>query len=127
MSTPIKLVIAHPLQPWIHRFTFKREHAKYAFVDAAQWFVTDEAFQGFHAEGEFSQGQGPFCAEAAGAEALQVFESGVFRAVDDSEVFAAAAFYGGLNEATPAFCHKVERLDDNALTTSASCGMVTFI
>ena len=59
-------------------------------MDSPQWFVADEAFQAFDAEGEFAGGEGALGREAAGAQACQVVGEVVFRAVDDAEVFAAA-------------------------------------
>ena len=35
-----------PLQPWIDRLAFQGQNAEDAFVDAAERFVADEAFEG---------------------------------------------------------------------------------
>jgi hypothetical protein len=51
----------------IDGFGFEGEDAEDTFVDAAEGFLAHEAFEGFHAEGEFAHGEGAFAAETAGA------------------------------------------------------------
>jgi hypothetical protein len=68
-------------------------------VDAAEGLAADEPLQGLEAEGEFAPGQRALGAQAAGAQALEVRGEQVLRAVDQTEVFGAAALDRGLNQA----------------------------
>jgi hypothetical protein len=86
-------------------------------VDPVKGFVLDEPLKGFDAESEFTQGEGPFVREAARAEPAEVVFSGVFGAVDDAQVFAAAAFDAGLGEAALVAVDDVEGFDHHALTS----------
>jgi hypothetical protein len=83
-------------------------------VDPVEGLVVDEALEGFDAEGELAEGEGAFVAEASAAEAAEVLLGGVFGAVDQAEVFAAAAFDPGLGEAAFAAVDHVEWFDDHA-------------
>ena len=51
-------------QPRIDRFAFHREHSEDAFVNFAERFVADEAFERFDSEGELTQ-----CERAFGVQA----------------------------------------------------------
>src|SRR5690349_19729129 len=105
-------------QSWVDWFAFEGEDAEDAFVDAAEGLVAGEAFEGFDAEGEFAEREGAFVAETAGTQACEVFGRCVFRTVNDAEVFAAAAFDGGLNEAALAFGDEIERFNDHAFAAA---------
>ena len=79
-----------------------------------------ETFEGFDTEREFAKGKATLGGKAAFAEALEVFGSGVFRAVNDAEVFASAGFEGWLDEAAAGFGDEVERFDDHPFPSPAS-------
>ena len=85
-------------------------------MDAAQGIGLNEAAEGFEAQGKFAQGEGLLGFDIAPAQFCEIIGGGVFRAVNDTQVFASSAFDGGLNQ--PAFfvaCDKIDGFDDQAL------------
>ena len=84
------------LQPRVHRFAFQGQNTEDAFMDSPQWFVADEAFQTFEAEGEFTEGEGSFGSETSASQSREILFGGVIWAVDDSQVFPASALHSGL-------------------------------
>ena len=48
---------SHGLESRIYRFAFQCQHSEDTLVDSSQRFVTDEAFQTFDTESEFTQGE----------------------------------------------------------------------
>ena len=85
-------------------------------MDAAQGFVLNKAIEGFEAQGKFAQGEGLLGFDIALTQFCEIVGGGVFRAVDDAEVFAPSALDGRLNQ--PAFFvagDERDRFDDHAL------------
>ena len=89
----------------------------YEIRDKASWrgahrfaerILAHESFKGFDAEGEFAERQRSFCGEAARTKAFQVFCRRVFRAVDDPQIFATAAFHGWLNQPPPILGYEIQ-------------------
>src|SRR5215467_2701699 len=72
------------------------------------------------AEGELPQGETALAAEAARAQADEVFQRIVFRAVDDAQILPSAHLQGGLNEPLGAAGDEGSRLDHRAF--AAACG-----
>ena len=91
--------------------------AEDAFVDFSQRLAADEAVESLEAEGEFREGKGSLPPEATVAQADQILFISVFRAVDDAEVLAAAAFQGRLRQTATALVDEAQRFDDHALAT----------
>ena len=60
------------LQPGVDGLAFERQHAEDAFVHAMERFIADEAFEGFDAEAELSDGEAVFVAEATLAQAREL-------------------------------------------------------
>lgn len=81
--------------------------------------MADEALEGFDAQREFTEGKKALSAQGAGAQPGEVIRRGIFRAVNDAQVFAAAAFDGWLDKAALAAQDKVERLDDHAFAATS--------
>ncbi len=57
------------LESGIDRLAFERQHSEDAFVNAAEWFVIDEALQCFDSQREFTSGERSLARESAGTEA----------------------------------------------------------
>ena len=60
------------LQPRVDGFAFEGENAEDAFVDAVERLERDEAFKCFDAQAELADREGPFVAEAALAEPIDL-------------------------------------------------------
>lgn len=58
-------------------------------MDAAQGFLAHKPFEGFDAQSEFAESQGPFGGKATSAQPLEIFHRRIFRSIDNPEVFAA--------------------------------------
>src|SRR5437667_12851412 len=65
-------------QSRVNRFALHRQNAEDAFVHAAQWFGTHEAFQCLHTECKFAQSKGTFGTQAAKTQALKALGHLVF-------------------------------------------------
>src|SRR5579884_1475828 len=103
------------LKPRIHRLAFQGKDGEGALVDVPQGLAADETLKRLDAQRELAQRQRPLGAQAAGAQALEVLGGGVLGAVDDAEVFAAAALHGRLHQPAGAADDKIERLDHHSL------------
>ena len=68
-------------------------------MDSAKWFVANEAFQAFDAEGKFSEGEGPLGSETSASQTGEILFGGVVGAVDDTQILPTSAFHGGLDQA----------------------------
>src|SRR5260370_14738003 len=78
----------------------------------------DEAFESFDTKGELALSQRAFGANPAHAQAVEVGRYGVFRPVDDTQVFGATTLERGLHQSARATRDKVQRLDDHAFATA---------
>ena len=72
------------------------------------------------AERELSQGQRAFRAQASLLQPREMFQRGVVRPIDDTQILTPTALHGWLEQALRAARHEVERLDDHPLATLAA-------
>ena len=77
--------------------------------------------EGLEAQGELASGQGAFAGDGPLAEAGEVRLEGVFGAVDQAQVLAAADLDGGLDEVATgagAVADEVDGFDDHAFAAA---------
>jgi len=82
---------AKPLEPGIDRLAFQRQDSEYTLMDSTQRFPLDKSVKCFDTQRKFAQRQRPLRAETSGSEAFEMLLRGVFRSVDDAQVFSAPA------------------------------------
>jgi hypothetical protein len=99
----------------IDRFAFQRKHAEDAFVNATQWFASDESLERLEPECEFPQRQGSFMTQAALPQTAEILFGRIFRPIDDPQIFTPATFYRGLNEPSPTGGDKNRRVSPPSL------------
>src|SRR5262245_15174084 len=102
-------------QSRIHRLTLERQHAEHALVHSPQRFLSDESLEGFDPQRELAQGQRTLAAERAVPQPAQIVFGVVVRAIDDSQILAAAALECRLNQALAPLKDKLERLHHHPL------------
>src|SRR5712691_11112626 len=85
---------------------------------AAKRFLPGESLQCFDAKSEFTESQGTLGGNRTTAQTLQVLGQ-VFRPIDNSLVFRAAAFARGLRQPASSTHNEVQRLYDHALATAS--------
>ena len=86
---------------------------------ATKRFLPDESLQGFDAKSEFTECQGTLGGNRTTAQTLQVLGQQVFRPIDNSQVFRAAAFDRGLRQPASSAHNEVQRLYDHAFATAS--------
>src|SRR5258706_13458870 len=104
-------------EPRIDGLALQGENTKDTFVNTPEWFAFNESLKAFHAQGELTHCERPFCAESARTKALEVLRRCVFGSVDDAQVLTSAAFDGGLDQPTASPRYKRHGFHDHALTT----------
>src|SRR5687768_10152825 len=110
--------LTYLLQPWVNRLALQRQHAEDALVHPPQRFAPDESGQGLDAQGELAERQRPLRAQVSAPQPGEMLRRGVFRAVDDAEVFPAAALDRRLDQALAAPRGELQRLDHHALAAA---------
>ena len=83
------------LKPRIDGFAFQRQYAECAFVDSAKRFVANEALQGLDSQHEFTERERTFATEPSDTQAREILVRVVVGAIDNPQIFSAAAFYAG--------------------------------
>ncbi len=86
------------LQARIDGLAFKRENTEDTFMYPTKRFLPDESLQCFDSKSEFTECQGTLGGNRTTAQTLQVLGQQVFRPIDNSQVFRAAADRRGTAE-----------------------------
>src|SRR5580693_9519598 len=107
------------LQARIDRLAFKRENTECALMYATKRFLPGESHQCFDAKSKFTECQGTLGGNRPTAHTLQVLGQQVFRPIDNSQVFRAAAFDCGLRQPAMSAHNEVQRLYDHAFATAS--------
>src|SRR5437660_788050 len=99
------------LEPRINGLAFESQDAENGFMNAAQRFLVDESLQSFDTKRKFAKRQRAFGRKPPRTKSFQIFIGGVFRTVNNAEIFAAAALDSRLNQATLVSRDELHRFD----------------